>query len=107
MLVGMTNIDTSKLPDACKSVEKIIAFSDSLVPPYFSHRKEIIDNQRYITAVAVRNLYANDYNKWKPLCTGLLEGVRVTGSVNDLYSCDELLRACDTKAILTFLEKEV
>ena len=107
MLVGTKSIDVSRLQVACRSITSLKSFSDSLVPSYFNHIKEILYNQRYLVAVAVRNLYKDDYNKWKPLCDGLLEGVRITGSVNDLYTCAELLSACDVKVIQAFLEKEV
>lgn len=107
MLVGTKNIDIPNLKNACRSVQTLREYSDSLVPAYFSHIKEIVNNQRYLVAVAVRNVYKDDYNKWKPLCDGLLEGVRLTGGVTDLYSCSELLRACNVKVLKSFLEKEV
>lgn len=107
MLVGTIDIDMNELAKKCKSVNQLKAYSDELVPVYFRHVKEIVDNQRYLTAVCVRNILQDDYNKWKPLCTGLLEGVRITGSVTDLYSCDDLLRSCNVPLIKKFLEKEM
>ena len=105
MLVGTTNIDTNELSKHCNSAEDLIAYSDSLVPSYFRGVREIVNNQRYYTAVILRNFYKNDYNKWHPLCNALLTGVRVVGSLTDIYTCKDLLQECDAHMIYKFLDK--
>ena len=105
MLVGVTNLNSDELLKHCGSAESLIQYSVELVPTYFRHQKAIVDNQRYLVAVYVRNLFKNDYNKWHPLCEGLLEGVHITGTVTNLYSCTDLLEACDTEILYKYIDK--
>lgn len=105
MLVGMVNITKADIESA-HDVQGLKDMALRMVPKMFQHRKEIVDNQKYLIALKIRSLYGYDYNKWAPLCEGLLEGVRVTGSIHDLYTCQDLLYECDTDMIDKFLEKE-
>lgn len=105
MLVGTVNITKADIESA-HNAEDLKALAVEMVPNLFRHRQEIVDNQKYLLALKVRSIFGYDYNKWAPLCEGLLEGVRVTGSVHDLYSCQDLLYECDIDMIDKFLEKE-
>ena len=107
MLVGTTNFSMDKLTKVANNPEALSKYVEGLVPIFFRHIKPIVDNQKYIVAIALRNEYADNYNAWHPACTELLKGVRVTGSVTDIYTCADLLAACNVTDIKTFLSKEV
>ena len=62
MIVGSKNINKSELTKYVSSVSKLIEYSDSLVPEYIRYRKEILFNQRYIVALAVREIQSISYN---------------------------------------------
>lgn len=96
---------TDKIKEAT-SVESLCQLATEQVPLLFRHIKEIVDNQKYLLALEVRKMCKNDYNKWHSLCEGLLEGVRVTGSIHSIYTCYELLNKCDKSLMEKFLEKE-
>lgn len=105
MLVGTRNLPHDKIKEAT-TVSALRKLAVSQVPLLFRHVKEIVDNQKYLLALEVRRIYKNDYNKWHGLCEGLLEGVKVTGSVHSIYTCYELINKCDFDLIAKFLEKD-
>lgn len=105
MLVGTRNLSHDEIKEAT-TVESLRRLATEQVPLLFRHIKEIVDNQKYLVALEVRKIYKGDYNKWHGLCEGLLEGVKVTGSIHTIYTCYELLNKCDFDMIEKFLEKD-
>lgn len=107
MLVGTTNISVAEIEACNKRVGALKRLAISKVPYLFRHIQAIVDNQTYYLALIVRNLYKNDYNTWHPICTSLLEGIHVTGCVDSIYTCADLVSECNIKDIRYFLKKEV
>ena len=105
MLVGCRGRPSEQIKEAT-TVGQLKKLATNSVPLLFRHIKEIVDNQKYLLALEVRHLYKSDYNKWHPLCEGLLEDVKVTGSVHDIYTCYDLLQQCDMDVIEKYIEKE-
>lgn len=105
MLVGCRSIPSEQIQEAL-TVSQLKRLAVNSVPLLFRHIPAIVNNQKYLLALEVRKMYKGDYNKWHPLCTGLLEGVTVTGSVHDIYTCYDLLQECDMSIIEKFIEKE-
>lgn len=103
MLVGTELITISEVKSHCSSYKALLNYTLSKIPKHFRGVKEIVDNQKYLVALYVRKAYKDDYNKWHPLCSQLLEGVRVHGCVDTLTSCTEVLEECDLKMLKKFL----
>lgn len=91
MIVGVKSIDLDDLLKHCRNVKELRKYSDSLVPRVLSHREEIIYNQRYIVALHLRYLDSLPYCKVAELTEGLLEGVSLTGVINEIYDYSDLL----------------
>ena len=107
MLVGTTDIPIAKLMHVANNPEKLKSFAEQLVPVFFRHIKPIVDNQKYLVAIHLRNECKGNYNAWHDACKELLKGVHITGSISDVYTCADLLAACNVTDIKTFLKKEV
>lgn len=90
MIVGSKNINKSELAKCVSSVSKLIDYSDSLVPEYLRYRKEILFNQRYIVALAIREMQSIPYNDRVMLLDRFLRDTYITGVVDRIYDIEDL-----------------
>lgn len=106
MIVGTKAIPLDKLRSECRSIDSLRAFSLSLVPRYFQHIPEIVDNQKYLVAVEVRALKSLPYAKRKYLSEGLLTGVVIRGTINTLIDSEDILASVNMSQVFKVLFKE-
>lgn len=90
MIVGSKNINKSELAKCVSSVSKLIDYSDSLVPKYLRYRKEILFNQRYVVALAIREMQSIPYNDRVMLLDRFLRDTYITGVVDRIYDIEDL-----------------
>lgn len=102
MLVGKINIDVEKLKKNTYSKEMFCAYCDSLVPAEFRHRKEIINNQRYICCLVMRNSKLISWDVKKPLINEVMKGLRITGYTDTLLEVGSLFDYTDVKRVNKF-----
>lgn len=107
MIVGTKTIPRDSLILASKSVKELIEFSDSLVPRVIRHNINIINNQRYLTAIEVRRIKSIDYDRRKYLCEKLLEGVSVRGTINTIIDFSDIMSESNVSMILRYMFKDV
>ena len=90
MIVGSKNINKSELTKYVSSVSQLIEYSDSLVPEYLRYRTEILFTQRYIVALAVREIQSISYNDRVALLDNFLRDTYITGVVDRIYDIEDL-----------------
>lgn len=106
MIVGSKNINKSELTKYVSSVSKLIEYSDSLVPEYLRYRKEILFNQRYIVALAVREIQSISYNDRVALLDNFLRDAYITGVVDRIYDIEDLFDYVDKEEVERIRDNE-
>lgn len=106
MIVGSKNINNSELTKYVSSVSKLIEYSDSLVPEYLRYRKEILFNQRYIVALAVREMQSISYNDRVALLDNFLRDTYITGVVDRIYDIEDLFDYVDKEEVERIRDNE-
>lgn len=106
MIVGSKNINKSELAKCVSSVSKLIEYSDSLVPEYLRYRKEILFNQRYIVALAVREIQSISYNDRVALLDNFLRDTYITGVVDRIYDIEDLFDYVDKEEVERIRDNE-
>lgn len=106
MIVGSKNINKSELAKCVSSVSKLIEYSDSLVPEYLRYRKEILFNQRYIVALAVREMQSISYNDRVALLDNFLRDTYITGVVDRIYDIEDLFDYVDKEEVERIRDNE-
>lgn len=106
MIVGSKNINKSELTKYVSSVSKLIEYSDSLVPECLRYRKEILFNQRYIVALAVREMQSISYNDRVALLDNFLLDTYITGVVDRIYDIEDLFDYVDKEEVERIRDNE-
>lgn len=106
MIVGSKNINKSELTKYVSSVSKLIEYSDSLVPEYLRYRKEILFNQRYIVALAIREMQNIPYSDRVMLLDNFLRDTYITGVVDRIYDIEDLFDYVDKEEVERIRDNE-
>lgn len=106
MIVGSKNINKSELTKYVSSVSKLIEYSDSLVPEYLRYRKEILFNQRYIVALAIREMQNISYNDRVALLDNFLRDTYITGVVDRIYDIEDFFDYVDKEEVERIRDNE-
>lgn len=106
MIVGSKNVNKSELAKCVSSVSKLIDYSDSLVPEYLRYRKEILFNQRYVVALAIREIQSIPYNDRVMLLDRFLRDTYITGVVDRIYDIEDLFDYVDKEEVERIRDNE-
>lgn len=106
MIVGSKNVNKSELTKYVSSVSKLIEYSDSLVPEYLRYRKEILFNQRYIVALAIREMQNIPYSDRVMLLDNFLRDTYITGVVDRIYDIEDLFDYVDKEEVERIRDNE-
>lgn len=106
MIVGSKNVNKSELAKCVSSVSKLIDYSDSLVPEYLRYRKEILFNQRYVVALAIREIQSISYNDRVALLDNFLRDTYITGVVDRIYDIEDLFDYVDKEEVERIRDNE-
>lgn len=106
MIVGTRDIDRASLMRACSSIQAVEEFAINLVPLYLRHIDAIVNNQKYIVAIVLRDLKGVPYMTKKNLAENLLEGVVVKGTLSTVIDAEDLLTNIDMNKIFKELFRE-
>ena len=106
MIVGSKNINKSELAKCVSSVSKLIDYSDSLVPEYLRYQKEILFNQRYVVALAIREIQSIPYNDRVMLLDRFLRDTYITGVVDRIYDIEDLFDYVDKEEVERIRDNE-
>lgn len=106
MIVGSKSVNKSELAKYVSSVSKLIDYSDSLVPEYLRYRKEILFNQRYIVALAIREMQNIQYSDRVMLLDRFLRDTYITGVVDRIYDIEDLFDYVDKEEVERIRDNE-
>lgn len=106
MIVGSKNVNKSELAKCVSSVSKLIDYSDSLVPEYLRYRKEILFNQRYVVALAIREMQNIPYSDRVMLLDRFLRDIYITGVVDRIYDIEDLFDYVDKEEVERIRDNE-
>ena len=106
MIIGSKNINKSELTKYVSSVSKLIDYSDSLVPEDLRYRKGILFNQRYIVALAIRDMQSISYNDRVALLDNFLRDTYITGVVDRIYDIEDLFDYVDKEEVERIRDNE-
>lgn len=107
MIVGSKDIDQHELLSNCKDITLLRDYCVRLVPRVLRHNMAIMNNQKYLVALYVRNFHSIPYATRKDLCEQLLEGVSVTGLVSEIYDYEDLIMSVDIEKIIRYVKEIV
>ncbi len=104
MIVGDSVVDYQLIRRNISTPELLVAAVCETVPVWCRFRKEIVDNQRYMYAVYLRNLASIPYTVKREAIAALIKGVNLTGLTSGFISIKDILDACDKRKLATMLE---
>ena len=103
MIVGSKIINKASLLSACLNEKTVVQYARELVPRFIRHNKEIVDNQRYLVALEVRELREIPYGKKTKLINALLSGIIVRGTINRITDIEDIMISVNMDMILSKL----
>ena len=95
MIVGSKYFTLDDVVKNSKNSTMLRIFSDSLIPKFAECIPGIKDNQRYLVAVVLRCSKRIPFDIKTKLCEELLEDVKLSGVLNDIYDVFDLLLHVD------------
>lgn len=103
MLIGTDQIDYKELYKRVNNPEELVTYVETLVPVWANHIHAIVYNQRYFTAVQIRNMLQIPY-KTREACTdALLDGISINGVMNGFVPITDVIEQCDKEALIAAL----
>lgn len=106
MLIGSENLDYQVIKNLVGDDRAIVEYSDSLVPKWARHLPCIINNQRYFTALHIRNMLQLPFSDRKRLCNALIKDCSIHGIVNEFVPIQRIFEECDNDLLIKLLRKE-
>lgn len=105
MIVGTKYIDQTELKSHCKNLEMLKEYCSLLVPRVIRHNLAIVNNQKYLVALYVRDFKSIPYQDRKALCEGLLKDVSITGLANEIYDFEDLIDEVNIEKLSKYLKE--
>lgn len=105
MIVGTKDISPYAVKKHCTSITALRDYCEVLVPRVLRHIKPIVNNQKYIVALVVRNISSIPYKERKELCEELLSDVAVTGVINEIYDFEDIMYELDIDLLTKFISE--
>lgn len=107
MIVGEVNVTVEDVATHSSSYEKLIEFSDNLIPSEWRHVPAIRDNQRYLCALLLRKCSSITWDKKKPIIDRILSEVRVVGYVNELFDAKQIWSEVSVEGVMKYYERSL
>lgn len=105
MLVGKSNVNLQELLAHTATAEAFIEYSDSLVPSEFRHVKAIIDNQRYLCCLLLRQSKSISWDKKKEILDCVLYDVHIVGYTNCVIEVGTLFALTNRENVNKYYRK--
>lgn len=106
MIVGCKDIDLEELRKSAKDATSLIHYAENLVPRILRHHVAIVNNQKYLVALYLRNIKSIPYKRRIDLCEELLTEVSVTGVINTIIDFNDILMSINIDELIDYLEVE-
>ena len=105
MVIGTKDLNYDIIRTFVNHPEDLPSYSDSLVPIWAQHITAIINNQRYYTAIMVRNMLTIPFKERKLMVDYLIKGITLVGVVTDFVCIEDIIKACNEEELLRVLEE--
>ena len=106
IIVGNKEINLEELKTVAYDKVKLENYATELVPRCIRHINAIVDNQKYLVALYLRNMQSIPYSVRKLRCEDLLSGISITGVINTVIDFEDMLLQVDMDLLVTFLFEE-
>ena len=106
MLVGQSNVSIAELEKNARDLDAFKKYCDSLVPEDFRHVSSIVNNQRYICAMMLRNSSHVTWKQKKDIVDEIMRGIRIVGYTDQVIDLSVLLNRVDVKRLEMYFQKE-
>jgi len=106
MIVGKKRIDSLVLAKVCMNSDTLEKYCLSLIPIYARHLPHILDNQKYIVAIAIRDQLNLPFKLKQDISERLIKDVTIKGYLHSLTEIEDLILSCDMDKLLRSLFKE-
>lgn len=103
MIIGKRNLSEDELREAIETRASLSKFIRMSVPPVLRHIPQIINNQKYITALQIRKLEGVKFNHKMNVVNELVESLTLQGSINEAYTLEDILVEVDFDKLLKAL----
>ena len=90
MVVGVRKLVVKDILNNAKTADTLRLYAKSLIPDFAKHIPNIVDNQIFLVASALR-LTNIPHKEKMALCEELLQGINVKGQLNTIYSVEDIL----------------
>ena len=100
MLIGTNQIDYTEIYKRANTPEDLVLYVESLVPIWANHIQAIVYNQRYYTAVIIRNMLQIPYKTREACTNALLEGISINGVMNGFIPITDIIDHCNKDALI-------
>ena len=107
MIIGTQVVKTDELLVYVDNPTGLVAFVEDLVPVWARHISCLAHNQRFYTAIHLRNVLTLPYKVRMSMATTLLSGIQVRGIMSSFTPITDILDICDKEALIKMLEQEV
>lgn len=104
MIVGTKDIDLETLRLAARNINSLRDYAEGLVPRCIKHISEIVNNQKYLVALHLREIRSIPYKRRIELCDMLLKDVSITGVINTIVDFNDILMNIDMDMLIDYLE---
>lgn len=106
MIVGKKVIDVERLRAVYLKPSALERYCESLIPRYARHLPHILDNQKYLVALAIRKEETLPIKLRKDICETLLKNTVVKGYLHSITEVEDLILSSDIDRLLRNLFKE-
>lgn len=108
MIIGEKNLNIDELKVALKTRATLNKYIMSKVPRILQHHQQIVENQKYLTALHIRNMKELNFNHRMNIVNEMIEEVSINGAINTLYDLEDIIASVDFDLLLKSLfEKEL
>lgn len=106
MIVGQRHLNNDELKKALNTRASLNKFIRAGIPKILQHNEQIVENQRYITALQIRNMKDLNFNHKMNIVNEIIEEVTINGAINTLYDLEDILASIDFDLLLRSLFNE-
>ncbi len=106
MIVGVKHIDLQELGTIINTNQNLSEYSEQLVPRIIRHDIRIVNNQKYLVSLYVREMKAIPWKKREELFEKLLEDVSLTGDCTTMIEFEDILRETNVDMLADYLLRD-
>lgn len=102
MIIGTKVIDEQEIISLLRQGEDITSYVENLVPRLI-RTPEVVGNQRYYIALRLRKNKTLSYYQKAKFCEIILDGAKITGSVNNLIDFRDILGSVNMDKLMQYV----